>query len=418
MTFSRVRTFLVACVMSVVVTLALGFGFAAIQTSLFPLPPGARIDNPMSTAAAVAAMPLVAKLLLLIEWSLTDLAAAFVAIAVNDWRKAIAWAAWIYPLLATVANYSEYPYPTWLMIAGAAACPLAAFAAYRLVKAYQARPPAEASDTSARTIWEPSPILIHACWTGVLAVILPAVWFLWLPRDEQIGALIFKGLLLLAGGYAALMNGAELIGAGVAWIADPSTAHDDSEQPNGERLFRVSRWRETVMALGCAGIVGVFVWISATMNPVFAIGAVAFALWTFVLGMQALFPGHLRLTASGFEAKAWTAPLEQVAWADIQPLYVQGGDRAGFVCYRYLDGRAPAHLDWVGRFYRAVGVGDGRVPGSLYLAPGPLCALMNEMRARAAGASEAAVSPPPSPAPAAPPRRQPAPTRRQPPATP
>jgi hypothetical protein len=101
--------------------------------------------------------------------------------------------------------------------------------------------------------------------------------------------------------------------------------------------------------------------------------------------MQASFPAHLRLTAAGFEAKQWTGPLERVAWTDIEPLYVQGGERTGFVCFRYLEGCRPARLHWSGRFYRAVGVSDGSVPRSLYLSPGRICELMNEMRARAGG---------------------------------
>lgn len=386
MTFSRVRTFILALVVGVVVALALGFGFESIQAAVFPPPPGASAGSPASSAAARAATPLVAELLLLAEWTVTDLVAVAAAILANDGRRGIAWAAWIYPLLATVANYSEHPYPDWLTIAGAAASPLAALAAYRLAPwASNVVSRAAAGPARAAARWQPSPVAINAVWLGVLAPILLAIWFVWLPRDDQTAALISKGLILLVGGYVGLMNAASLLGAGVGWIADPTTARDDSPQPGGERLFHVLRWREAVMALGSAGLVAFFVWLSSHANPMFVIGTVAFGFWAFVFGMQALFPSHLRLMSTGFEAKHWSVPLERVAWTDIAPLYVQGDNRIGFVCYRYLEGRRPAHPHWAGRLYRTVGVCDGRVPSGFALAPGPLCDLMNEMRGRRGG---------------------------------
>lgn len=403
MTFSRVRTFIIALVIGVVVTLALEFGFGSIQAALFPSPPGAAGGDPASAAAT----PLVAKLLLLAEWTVTDLVAIGAAILANDGRKGVAWAAWLYPLVATVANYSEHPCPNWLMIAGALACPLTAVAAYQILQAYERRPPSTGASPPAGPVWTPSPYVINACWLGALALGFPAVWFLWLPPDAQFGALIFKGLLLLVMGYAALMNGASLIGYGVGWIADPSTARDDSLQPNGDRRFRVSRWRDAVLAMGCAGIVALFLWLSAMASPVFAIGAATFALWAFFFGMQALLPSRLTLTAAGFETKHWSGPADRVAWIDIEPVYLWGAGRAGFVCYRFLEGRLPSRLHWAGRYYRRMGVCDGRVPDGLPLAPEPLCALMNQMRVRAGGSPEAAIRPsPPPPGPAAPPRRR------------
>ncbi len=237
-TFSRVRTFIIALVIGVVVTLALGFGFGSMQAALFPSPPGASVGNPATTAAAVA-MPLVAKLLLLAEWTITDLVAVGAAILANDGRKGVAWAAWIYPLLATVANYSEYPFPNWLMISGALACPLTALAAYQIVQAYERRPLSGTSNAPAKAMWDPPPYVINACWLGAIALVFPAVWFLWLPPDEQFGALIFKGLLLLVMGYAALMNGASS-----DWLRrrlDRRSEHRSRRQPAAQRRAVVSR---------------------------------------------------------------------------------------------------------------------------------------------------------------------------------
>jgi hypothetical protein len=402
MTFSRVRTFIIALVVGGVVTLAVEFGFGSIQAALFPPPLGAGGGD----TAAAAATPLVAKLLLLAEWAVTDLVAIGAAILANDGRKGIAWAAWLYPLVATVANYGEHAYPNWLMIAGALACPLTAVVAYQLSQAYERRRPSGAAKPSAGAVRSrPRPYVINACWLGALALVFPAVWFLWLPPDAQFGALILKGLLLLVLGYAALMNLASLIGYGVGWIADPSTARDDSLQANGDRRFRVSRWRDAALALGCAGIVALFIWLSATASPVFVIGAVTFALWTFFFGMQAVSPSWLTLSAAGFQTKHWSGPADLVAWTDIEPVYLWGAGRAGFVCYRFLEGRLPSRLHWSGRYYRRMGVCDGRVPDGLPLAPEPLCALMNQMRVRAGGPPEAAVSPPPASPALAPERR-------------
>jgi hypothetical protein len=127
--YSRVRTYILAMVAAAMAMVLASVGGAAIQSALFPWPPGTDISVPATTAAAVAAMPLLAKLLLIVEWAVGDLLVFAVAIWANGFRKSILWLAWLVPLIGVGSNFSEYPYPDWMIVAGVAAVPLAGVAA-------------------------------------------------------------------------------------------------------------------------------------------------------------------------------------------------------------------------------------------------------------------------------------------------
>jgi hypothetical protein len=110
--------------------LTVGFGVAAIQAAIFPWPPGTDVGDPASTARAVAAMPLAARLLLIAAWAVSDFVVFAVAIWANDFRRSILWLVWIVPLIGLGANFSEYPYPDWMIVAALVAVPLAGLGAY------------------------------------------------------------------------------------------------------------------------------------------------------------------------------------------------------------------------------------------------------------------------------------------------
>ena len=129
--FSRVKTFILAMVASAMTMLFMAFSCAGLQSAVFPLPPGA--SDPASSAAAVAAMPLAARLLLVAEWSVSDFVIFAVAILANGLRRSILWAVWLFPLIGTGASWSDFPYPTWMIVAGAAAIPATGWAAHRVL---------------------------------------------------------------------------------------------------------------------------------------------------------------------------------------------------------------------------------------------------------------------------------------------
>jgi hypothetical protein len=111
----------------VVGVLAAGLVVAAVETAghaLFPPPPGIDLANPADQARLIAALPLGAKLAVLLAWFLGALAGAFAALRIAAWRPAGWVVAGVMTILSVVTT-QMFPHPWW-MIAAALVLPVLA----------------------------------------------------------------------------------------------------------------------------------------------------------------------------------------------------------------------------------------------------------------------------------------------------
>ncbi len=107
-------------------------GLACVK--LFPLPPGFDQHNPEAVAAAVAAMPLAAKLLVVSGWCLGAFAGGGVAARIaQQYRVGAALLIGALVVAGTLANASSVPHPLWMTAVGVVLPLPLAYLAARLV---------------------------------------------------------------------------------------------------------------------------------------------------------------------------------------------------------------------------------------------------------------------------------------------
>jgi hypothetical protein len=109
---------------------------------IYPLPAGTDVRDAHSMAAAIAAMPVTALLLLLVGWVLAAFAGAFVAVRLVAGRPF--WIGLIVTalfLLATIANLAALPHPVWMWPAALVLIPLAGWLGARRASRSRERQP-------------------------------------------------------------------------------------------------------------------------------------------------------------------------------------------------------------------------------------------------------------------------------------
>ncbi|MEG3124511.1 hypothetical protein [Sphingomonas sp. GB1N7] len=115
-------------------------GMEALATLLYPFPQELETLDPAALAVTMAAVPLPAKLMVVLGWTIGAFGGAWLALRVSDWR----WAGWIIALLvaaAGIANILALPHPLWMQIAAIAAPSIGGLAASRLHhKPYRGEP--------------------------------------------------------------------------------------------------------------------------------------------------------------------------------------------------------------------------------------------------------------------------------------
>jgi hypothetical protein len=92
---------------------------------VYPLPSGLELSNAEAARAAIAAVPLVALLLLVIGWALAGGIGAFVAVRLApEHRMAVGLVVAGLLVLATAANLAMLPHPVWMWPASLVLIPL------------------------------------------------------------------------------------------------------------------------------------------------------------------------------------------------------------------------------------------------------------------------------------------------------
>jgi hypothetical protein len=87
----------------------------AVVGRVYPLPSGLELSNAETARAAIAAVPLVALILLVLGWALAGGIGAFVAVRLApEHRMMVGLVVASLLLLATVANLAMVPHPVWM----------------------------------------------------------------------------------------------------------------------------------------------------------------------------------------------------------------------------------------------------------------------------------------------------------------
>lgn len=111
---------------------------ALIETAghaLYPTPQGLNQNNPQALRAYIEALPLGAKLFVLVAWLAGTVDGVFVSCLVGRRRYGLCAAAiGTALLLATAANLWLIPHPLWLAAAGLLGIPATAYATARLCR--------------------------------------------------------------------------------------------------------------------------------------------------------------------------------------------------------------------------------------------------------------------------------------------
>ncbi|WP_156363612.1 hypothetical protein [Sphingomonas sp. Leaf357] len=115
-------------------------GMEALATLLYPFPQEIETLDPVALAATMSAMPLPAKLMIALGWTIGAFGGAWLALRVCDWR----WAGWIVALLVAaggIANILALPHPVWMQVAAILAPLLGGWLAQRIHhKPYRGEP--------------------------------------------------------------------------------------------------------------------------------------------------------------------------------------------------------------------------------------------------------------------------------------
>lgn len=117
----------VAAVIGVVLT-------DALVAAIYPLPAGTNMDDKESLAAAIAAVPVAALVLLVSGWAVAAGLGSYLAarLAIRA-RRTHGLIVTLFVLVATISNLASIPHPTWMWPAAIILIPAVGWAATRLV---------------------------------------------------------------------------------------------------------------------------------------------------------------------------------------------------------------------------------------------------------------------------------------------
>ncbi|HEY2707870.1 MAG TPA: hypothetical protein VGI95_07430 [Caulobacteraceae bacterium] len=223
------------------------------------------------------------------------------------------------------------------------------------------------------------PVPPEAIRVAAALVFMAAAYFLWQPGNTW--SLLSKWLLIFFAGLAAAYNLLMLAAMGIGLYLRPrDPAKAFTPLGDGGRAYAAPRWHDALVALGCLVTVATYDILAFDAHPPLAVMLTALAgFWALFHAVQVISPSRLRLTEAGFEVNGAFDRIRQVAWRDIEPIFVFD-DKQGFVSYRYRKGRRPTDLGWFQRWRAGHSDVDGMLPGGLDLESWALRDLMNEMR--------------------------------------
>lgn len=110
---------IVAVIAGVLVTGAIVFALEMLGHIVFPPPPGLDIAKPEDQARIVAAMPVGAKIAVVVAWFFGALAGAIVAARIGRSPR-YAWAIGIFTVAMCIISLVSIPHPVWMAISGVA----------------------------------------------------------------------------------------------------------------------------------------------------------------------------------------------------------------------------------------------------------------------------------------------------------
>jgi hypothetical protein len=111
---------------SVVITI-----IESLAHRVYPLPP-LDFNDPVALRAAIATLPLMALILVVVGWTVGTLAGARTAVAISP-RRQVAWIVGGLFVASTALNLYLIPHPVWMAVAGPAAVLAAAWLVSRSV---------------------------------------------------------------------------------------------------------------------------------------------------------------------------------------------------------------------------------------------------------------------------------------------
>ncbi|MBB5015320.1 hypothetical protein [Rehaibacterium terrae] len=95
------------------------FAVEALGHRLYPLPPGIDLDDPASVQSMVDAMPLAAKLLVVLGWALGSFVGAHIAVRLTPaHRRGAALSIGVAMVVLVAINASMIPHPLWMTALG------------------------------------------------------------------------------------------------------------------------------------------------------------------------------------------------------------------------------------------------------------------------------------------------------------
>ena len=122
----------VAVILGCLLAFAITFVIEAINSLIYPLPPGTDVANPESIKAALASMPPAALGVVLAGWFVSTLAGAWLAAHLakpNGWPPLTVG---VVLFAATVATMLMIPHPVWFWVIAVAIYPVATWLGARL----------------------------------------------------------------------------------------------------------------------------------------------------------------------------------------------------------------------------------------------------------------------------------------------
>lgn len=120
--------------------IAAGLVVAVLETVghlLFPPPPGLDLAKPADQARLIEAIPIGAKLAVVIAWFFGALAGAWAALRISGWVPAVWIVAGVMTVLSVVTT-QMFPHPLWMIAAALTLPVLAAWLVQRMVGAARA----------------------------------------------------------------------------------------------------------------------------------------------------------------------------------------------------------------------------------------------------------------------------------------
>ena len=117
--------------MGLVVAFAITFAVEWVNARIHPLPPGTDYRDPVAMRAAMALLPRLALVMVLLGWFLSALAGSWVAARIAGQAR-VAFVLGILLLAAALGNTMMFPHPVWFWIATVLLYPLATYFGARL----------------------------------------------------------------------------------------------------------------------------------------------------------------------------------------------------------------------------------------------------------------------------------------------